>query len=82
MHLQITVPEYSSRVLDKIEPFVYKWTSDKKGSVSSEHGLGFKKKEYITYSKSTEAVSMMRQLKNIFDPNQILNPYKVLPDQE
>ena len=34
---------------------------------------------YIQYSKSDEAVQLMRQLKTLFDPNRILNPYKTIP---
>ncbi len=31
------------------------------------------------YTKSPEAVKLMGQIKRVFDPNGILNPYKVLP---
>ena len=31
------------------------------------------------YTKSQEAVKLMGQIKRVFDPNGILNPYKVLP---
>ena len=31
------------------------------------------------YSKSEEAVDLMGKFKTLLDPNQILNPYKVLP---
>lgn len=31
------------------------------------------------YSKPEEAVKLMGQIKRVFDPNGILNPYKVLP---
>ena len=49
------------------------------GSISAEHGLGFKKAGFIHYSKSTEAVSKMHSIKSLFDPQGILNPYKTLP---
>lgn len=39
-----------------------------KGSISAEHGLGFKKSQYIYHSKSKEAVSIMQDLKHLFDP--------------
>jgi D-2-hydroxyglutarate dehydrogenase len=32
------------------------------------------------FSKSSEAIASMKQIKNLFDPYGILNPYKVLPD--
>ena len=31
-------------------------------------------------SKSAEMVAIMQQLRTLFDPKRILNPYKVLPD--
>jgi FAD/FMN-containing dehydrogenase len=81
IHLHVIAKEYTPELLSKIEPFVYEWTSKQRGSVSAEHGLGFKKKDYLPYSKSGPVIEMMRNVKNVFDPNNILNPYKVLPDK-
>jgi len=81
MHLNITTPEYSQEVMDGIEPFLYEWTSGHRGSISAEHGLGFKKRNFIHFSKSDSAVFLMKQIKQVFDPKGIMNPYKVLPDQ-
>ena len=39
-----------------------------RGSISAEHGLGFKKAQYIHYSKPPEAVRLMKEIKRIFDP--------------
>jgi len=81
MHLNITTPQYSQEVMDGIEPFLYEWTSSHRGSISAEHGLGFKKRNFIHFSKSDSAVFLMKQIKQVFDPKGIMNPYKVLPDQ-
>ena len=80
MHLNITTPEYKQDVMDKIEPYLYEWTSKYKGSISAEHGLGFKKRNFIHFSKSDSAIFLMKQIKGVFDPKGIMNPYKVLPD--
>ncbi|TFK03922.1 RNA exonuclease 4 [Platysternon megacephalum] len=79
LHLNITAESYSHSLLDAIEPFVYEWTAQYNGSISAEHGLGFKKKHYIQYSKPQEAVLLMQQVKTMLDPKGILNPYKTLP---
>ncbi|XP_042314538.1 D-2-hydroxyglutarate dehydrogenase, mitochondrial isoform X2 [Sceloporus undulatus] len=79
LHLNITAETYSHSLLDAIEPYVYEWTSRYRGSISAEHGLGFKKKHYIHYSKPQEAVLLMQQFKAMLDPKGILNPYKMLP---
>lgn len=79
IHLNITVKEFSERVLKRIEPFVYEYTSKLRGSVSAEHGIGFRKPKYIHYSKSQPAIELMKDIKKLMDPKGILNPYKVLP---
>ncbi|KAF5277755.1 hypothetical protein FQR65_LT03735 [Abscondita terminalis] len=79
IHLNISVPEFRPDVLKKVEPYIYELTSQFKGSVSAEHGVGFRKPPYIHYSKSQNAIDLMKDLKKMMDPNNILNPYKVLP---
>lgn len=81
LHLNISAAKYDKEILSHIEPFVYEWTADKKGSISAEHGLGQMKPECIRYSKSEEAVELMGRFKSLLDPNQILNPYKLLPEK-
>ncbi|CAG0897942.1 unnamed protein product [Cyprideis torosa] len=53
LHLNITSRGFTPILLNAIEPFVYDWTKSQKGSVSAEHGLGFKKKDFIYHSKSS-----------------------------
>lgn len=79
LHLNFTTPDYSEEVLNLIEPYVYEWTANHRGSISAEHGLGFKKANYIHYSKSPSSVALMKGIKQLLDPKGILNPYKVLP---
>ncbi|NXD16832.1 D2HDH protein, partial [Nothocercus nigrocapillus] len=79
LHLNITADSYSHSLLDAIEPFVYEWTARCNGSISAEHGLGFKKKFFIQYSKPKEAILLMQRFKAMLDPKGILNPYKTLP---
>merc|ERR1711879_366050 len=82
LHGNVTAKEYSSEVTKVLEPFIYEWVSDVGGSVSAEHGLGFKKPQYIGLSKSDIAVDVMKDIKKVFDPNGILNPYKYLPGED
>ncbi|XP_017774347.1 PREDICTED: D-2-hydroxyglutarate dehydrogenase, mitochondrial-like [Nicrophorus vespilloides] len=80
IHLNLSFKEYSKEMHNKIEPFVYEYTSSLKGSVSAEHGIGFRKSKYVHYSKSPAAINLMQDIKRMMDPNKILNPYKVLPE--
>lgn len=76
LHLNVAVREYSKEVEKALEPFVYEFVSSKQGSISAEHGLGFQKKNYIGYTKTEPEIKLIKDLKNHYDPNGILNPYK------
>lgn len=47
------------------------------GTISGEHGIGLEKKPYIPNVVEAGALNYMRQIKKIFDPENILNPYKI-----
>jgi glycolate oxidase len=51
------------------------------GSVSAEHGLGALKRDYAEREHGPIAMGLMRQLKAVFDPDGILNPHKIFPEQ-
>lgn len=48
------------------------------GKVSGEHGIGYAKKPYLAQSLSKEELMLMRGIKATFDPQNILNPGKVI----
>jgi FAD/FMN-containing dehydrogenase len=50
------------------------------GSISAEHGIGVAKRNEMLRIKSAVELQMMRGLKQLFDPLNILNPGKVLPE--
>lgn len=80
LHLNVVAPTYDKKLMNEIEPIIFGFTSQHNGSISAEHGIGFKKTKHMHYSRSPEAIETMRKLKNVFDPKGILNPYKMIPD--
>ena len=48
------------------------------GQVSGEHGIGHAKIPYLTNSIGETSVSLMKGIKRVFDPKNILNPGKVV----
>jgi len=48
------------------------------GTISGEHGLGFTKKGYLHMVADKSKIDLMKRIKRAFDPNNILNPGKVL----
>ena len=47
------------------------------GEVSGEHGIGYAKKEYLHRSLDPVSIELMRGIKKVFDPKNILNPGKI-----
>src|SRR6056297_3691335 len=50
------------------------------GSFSAEHGVGLTKRPAMSRHKSPVALKAMHAIKSALDPNGIMNPGKVLPD--
>jgi glycolate oxidase len=49
--------------------------------MSGEHGVGLAKQPFIPMELSADQIAAMRAIKNGLDPNNILNPGKILPLQ-
>ena len=62
---------------EKVELTVYKIIREFSGSVSAEHGIGVLKKEFLSYSRSSVEIELMRKIKTLLDPKQILNSGRV-----
>ena len=57
---------------------VYEVVNDLGGAISAEHGIGRIKRDVLVATKDQVAISLMRDIKRLLDPNGILNPGKVL----
>ena len=67
--------EYNRLKLAKSE--IYDLTSKLGGILSGEHGIGSAKRDYINMVVNPLALEYMRMIKKTFDPDNILNPYKI-----
>ncbi|KIO75629.1 dehydrogenase [Pedobacter lusitanus] len=47
------------------------------GTISGEHGIGLVQKDFMSIKYSEVNLNLMRGIKNVFDPNGILNPGKI-----
>lgn len=50
------------------------------GTLSGEHGIGYVQKNYMPIAFNAMQLSLMKGIKELFDPNGILNPGKIFPD--
>ncbi|MGO4260824.1 FAD-binding oxidoreductase [Lysobacter sp. TAB13] len=47
------------------------------GSISAEHGIGLVKKGYLGSTRSAAEIAVMRGIKQVLDPNGLMNPGKL-----
>lgn len=51
------------------------------GTISGEHGIGLVQRPFMDIAFPEAQLELMRAIKRVFDPNNILNPGKVLPER-
>jgi FAD/FMN-containing dehydrogenase len=85
IHFNLTQPEgadpeaYLAR-WDEVNRIVYDIVMDLGGSISAEHGIGRLKLEENVQYKSAIEIELMQRVKRALDPENLMNPGKVVPD--
>lgn len=51
------------------------------GTLTGEHGIGYLKAPFMGWEHDGDTLDAMRQLKCVYDPNRILNPGKIFPEE-
>jgi glycolate oxidase len=72
----ISESDWESRIPEGIGE-IFKLTVSLGGTLSGEHGIGIAKRPYMEIAMSEVNLSLMRGIKQVFDPNGILNPGKI-----
>jgi len=49
------------------------------GTLSGEHGIGLVKREFVSREIAPPVLHLMQNIKQVFDPHNILNPEKIFP---
>ena len=49
------------------------------GTISGEHGIGLTKAQYTGMELSPLSIGLMKSIKQVFDPKDIMNPGKMFP---
>lgn len=82
LHLNILKPrEMSEEVFfsscKKVDPEMFELIRKHNGSISAEHGIGLLKKDFLSFSRSETEIKIMKEIKKILDPENIMNPGKI-----
>ncbi len=78
IHFSIGKTKQSKKLIHQINKTIYKPLKKLGGSISAEHGIGWDKKTYLSFSRSPEEISLMKTLKKSMDPKGLLNKGKVI----
>jgi len=80
LHPQILYDGYDPEQVRRMEEAtadLFKLAIDLDGTLTGEHGIGLAKAPYMTLEHDPVAMDVMRHVKKMFDPNNILNPGKM-----
>ena len=78
IHFIVGKEKNSDEIIKKVNEVVYEPLKENNGSISAEHGIGLDKKNYLIKSRSKPEIEMMKQIKQLFDPKNILNPGRII----
>jgi FAD/FMN-containing dehydrogenase len=72
-------PERFAARLGRLQAAIDTLTWDLGGTISAEHGIGQELVDRLAGQKSAVELDLMRRIKQVLDPDQRLNPGKLLP---
>lgn len=74
MNVDSDAPEYFEELKDKI----YRTALEMGGVITGEHGMGETRIKNLPMALSEEEIELMKGIKKVFDPNNVLNPGKAI----
>ena len=82
IHVNLMVDRTKKKEYEKAQKLVeeiFKITLELGGTISGEHGVGISKQKYISMEIQPAGLELMRNIKKVFDPKNLLNPGKIFP---
>lgn len=80
MHCTVIGPDTEDwhEVLRKVQEEIYSAVIKMGGTLSGEHGIGFKRKGFMKLFLDKNHLELIKRVKLAFDPDNILNPGKLV----
>jgi glycolate oxidase len=66
-------------MLPKLLADLYRGAAELGGTISGEHGIGSKRREFLPLVMGGGQIDLLARIKRALDPNGILNPGKIFP---
>lgn len=64
---------------ERVNTLVFDVLARYHGSMSAEHGVGLLKRDYLSVTRSPAEIGYLQGIRQVFDPDGVLNPGKLLP---
>ena len=80
IHVNFMFNKEDKETVEKVEKaldLLFKKVIELGGSISGEHGIGIAKKRFMRYQFSEKEIQLFKKIKEVFDPNYLLNPGKI-----
>lgn len=65
------------KIFENVRQELYQDCKSRGGVISGEHGIGLVKKRFLSYVLDKKQIELMKGIKKLFDPKNILNPNKI-----
>lgn len=82
LHIEMLSDKDNPEELERAHTFnrrLVQWVLSIGGTCTGEHGVGIGKREFMHVEHGL-SLELMRKIKQVFDPNGIMNPGKIFPD--
>ncbi len=66
-------------IVPDISEAIFRLTLSMGGQITGEHGVGVTRRPYLTMALDETQITLMRSIRDVFDPARILNPHKIFP---
>jgi glycolate oxidase len=73
--------DYWNEYVNKAVKEIFELTVSLGGTISGEHGIGYSQKEFLPIALSKQEILLNKRIKAAFDPGNILNPGKIIPEE-
>jgi glycolate oxidase len=83
VHVNVLKENLTDARWDELLPTVtgdiYRLSLSLGGAITGEHGVGATRRGYLSLALDQVQIELMRRIREVFDPNSILNPGKIFP---
>ncbi|HPS64412.1 MAG TPA: FAD-linked oxidase C-terminal domain-containing protein [Ignavibacteria bacterium] len=73
---KLSEDEWINRIPEAVKE-IFKLTVSLGGTITGEHGIGYSQKPYLGIALLPQEIELQKNIKKLFDPNNILNPGKI-----